>query len=182
MAPVFGARSPSGVFVDATRWAGTRSSARIGDTRVLGRLATAQGMTAPSVITADPFTAAYGDFAWAGAVTYFAWDDWSAHPGFRKWWPVYNDAYRTLVERGVKVAAVSEPLRARVGGDERGVVVPNAVDPHEWSVPGSPPTSLGRLPPPRIVYVGALDERLDVEAVAGTRAGSRTAPSSSSAR
>jgi hypothetical protein len=136
--------------------------------RALGQLATTQGMTAPSVITADPFTAAYGDFAWAAAVTYFAWDDWSAHPAFRKWWPAYDDAYRRLVERGVKVAAVSEPLRARVAGDERGVVVPNAVYPREWSVPGSPPSSFGRLPPPRIVYVGALDERLDVEAVTAT--------------
>ena len=132
--------------------------------RILGRLASSQGMTRPSVITADPF----GDFGWAGPVTYFAWDDWSAHPAFRKWWPEYDDAYRRLVARGVRVAAVSETLRERICRDARGVVVPNAVDPREWAQPGPPPPSFGRLSPPRILYVGALDERLDVEAVVGT--------------
>jgi glycosyltransferase involved in cell wall biosynthesis len=136
--------------------------------RVLRRLASDQGMTRPSVITADPFTAAFGDFGWAGAVTYFAWDDWAAHPAFRKWWHAYDDAYRRLVERGVRVAAVSEPLLHRICRDGRGIVVPNAVDPREWAQPAPAPHSFRRLAPPRVLYVGALDERLDVAAVAAT--------------
>jgi glycosyltransferase involved in cell wall biosynthesis len=125
-------------------------------------------MTRPAVITANPFTAAYGNFGWARSVTYFAWDDWSAHPAFEKWWPRYDDAYARLRDRDVRIAAVSEPLRARIAGDDRGVVVPNAVDPREWTIPGSPPPALASTDPPRIVYVGALDTRLDVDAVAAT--------------
>ena len=136
--------------------------------RAMRDLAREHDITDPAVITANPFTAAYGDFEWARSVTYFAWDDWSAHPAFVKWWPRYDDAYARLRDRGVRVAAVSEPLRERVAGHDAGVVVPNAVDPREWNTPGSPPASLAAAAPPRIVYVGALDSRLDVDAVEAT--------------
>jgi glycosyltransferase involved in cell wall biosynthesis len=134
----------------------------------LGDLAGLLAMTRPAVITANPFTAAYGNFGWARSVTYFAWDDWSAHPAFERWWPRYGDAYARLRDRGVRIAAVSEPLRARIARDDRGMVVPNAVDPREWKVPGSPPAAFASAAPPRILYVGALDTRLDVAAVAAT--------------
>jgi|SoiMethySBSTD1v2_1073268.scaffolds.fasta_scaffold126888_3 glycosyltransferase involved in cell wall biosynthesis len=137
--------------------------------RTLGNLAGSLAMTRPTVITANPFTAAYGDFGWARTVTYFAWDDWSAHPAFEKWRPQYDDAYARLREHGVRIAAVSEPLRARVAGGDGGVVVPNAVDGREWTVPSSPaPPVLAAAAPPRILYVGTLDGRLDVDAVIAT--------------
>jgi glycosyltransferase involved in cell wall biosynthesis len=136
--------------------------------RTLSDLAGALAMNRPSVITANPFTAAYGDFGWARSVTYFAWDDWSAHPAFAKWWPRYDEAYARLRDRDVRIAAVSEPLRARVAGSDGGVVVPNAVDRREWVAPDPPPASFGAAAPPRILYVGALDGRLDVDAVAAT--------------
>jgi teichuronic acid biosynthesis glycosyltransferase TuaH len=136
--------------------------------RTLCDLAGLLAMSRPAVITANPFTAAYGSFGWARSVTYFAWDDWSAHPAFEKWWPRYDDAYARLREQGVRIAAVSEPLRARVAGDDGGVVVPNGVDPREWMTPGSPPAFFGAAVPPRILYVGVLDGRLDVDAVAAT--------------
>jgi len=135
--------------------------------QTLGNLARLLAMTSPAVITANPFTAAYGDFGWASSVTYFAWDDWSAHPAFAKWWPRYDDAYARLRDRGVRVAAVSEPLRSRVAGDG-GVVVPNAVNGREWMSPSQPPAVLATAALPRILYVGVLDTRLDVAAVAAT--------------
>jgi teichuronic acid biosynthesis glycosyltransferase TuaH len=136
--------------------------------RAMRRLAHEHHMTDPAVVTASPFTAAYGDFEWAQSVTYFAWDDWSAHPAYEKWWPRYDDAYARLRDRGVRVAAVSEPLRERVAGPGAGVVVPNAVDAGEWNAPGSPPAAIAAAAPPRILYVGALDARLDVHAVEAT--------------
>jgi glycosyltransferase involved in cell wall biosynthesis len=136
--------------------------------RTLCDLAGSLAMSRPAIITANPFTAAYGNFGWARTVTYFAWDDWSAHPAFAKWWPRYDDAYARLRDRGVRIAAVSEPLRARIAGDDGGVVVPNAVDRREWSAPGPPPADFAALGSPRLLYVGALDGRLDVDAVAAT--------------
>ena len=136
--------------------------------RTLCDLAGHLAMTRPAVITANPFTAAYGNFGWARSVTYFAWDDWSAHPAFAKWRARYDDAYARLRDRGVRIAAVSEPLRARVAGDDGGVVVANAVDRREWAAPGQAPPEFAASAPPRILYVGALDGRLDVDAVAAT--------------
>ena len=136
--------------------------------RTLRDLADSLAMSRPAVITANPFTAAYGNFGWARSLTYFAWDDWSAHPAFEKWWPRYDEAYSLLRDRGVRIAAVSEPLRARVAGNDGGIVVPNAVDRREWAAPSAPPPVLASAAPPRILYVGVLDTRLDVDAVAAT--------------
>ena len=137
--------------------------------RTLRDLAGELAMSRPAVITANPFTAAYGHFGWARSVTYFAWDDWSAHPAFEKWRPHYDEAYARLLEHGVRIAAVSEPLRARVGGDHDGIVVPNAVDGREWADASLPaPPVLAAAAPPRILYIGSLDGRLDVDAVVAT--------------
>jgi glycosyltransferase involved in cell wall biosynthesis len=44
-------------------------------------------------------------------------------------------------------------------------VVPNGVDPEEWLRIPPPPEWFARLPGPRLLYVGTLDSRLDVDAV-----------------
>ena len=44
--------------------------------------------------------------------------------------------------------------------------MPNAVDPGEWSLPPSPPAWFEALPGPRLLYVGSLESRIDVAAVA----------------
>jgi glycosyltransferase involved in cell wall biosynthesis len=43
-------------------------------------------------------------------------------------------------------------------------VVPNGVDPELWADPPRPPDWWLRLPGPRLLYIGTLDRRLDVEA------------------
>jgi len=37
------------------------------------------------------------------------------------------------------------------------------VDPGEWLAPGAPPEWFARLPGPRLLYVGSLDSRVDVD-------------------
>jgi len=44
-------------------------------------------------------------------------------------------------------------------------VVPNGVDPAEWQPPWAEVPWLNSLPRPRIVYVGAVHSRLDIDAV-----------------
>jgi glycosyltransferase involved in cell wall biosynthesis len=97
-------------------------------------------------------------------VTYFAYDDWSAHPGFTRWWPAYELAYARLRDSDVRVAAVSQVL-LDVIRPQLGRVVANGVDANEWRAPAPPPDWFSALPGPRLLYVGVLDHRLDIAAV-----------------
>src|SRR5207253_11108655 len=47
-----------------------------------------------------------------------------------------------------------------------GIVVPNGVDPEEWSRAQPAPDWFRALPGPRLLYVGSLESRVDVEALA----------------
>jgi glycosyltransferase involved in cell wall biosynthesis len=134
--------------------------------RRLERRSRRLGMSRPSVITSDPFTAAYGDFTWAGPLTYFAYDDWAAHPAFRRWRSQYDAAYARIRERHVRVVAVSDVLLDRIGPDAPACVVPNGIDPEEWRAPTPAPSWFSALPRPRMLYTGVLDHRLDISALA----------------
>ena len=60
---------------------------------------------------------------------------------------------------------MSRAIVNRIAPRGPAAVVPNGVDPDEWLEPGSPPGWLTALPRPRFVYVGALDARLDIDAM-----------------
>lgn len=135
--------------------------------RRLREAASDLGLVSPAVVTANPLVAAYCPFAWASSVTYFARDDWLSYSGRREYWPAYAAAYRQIRDAEIGVAAVSAQIIERI--DPRGphVVVPNAVDPAEWLGPTPPaPAWLERIPQPRAIYVGTIDDRVDVEGVA----------------
>jgi glycosyltransferase involved in cell wall biosynthesis len=140
-----------------------RTHARFG--RKLERACRRLGMSLPSVITSDPFTAAFGDFSWAGPVTYFAYDDWAAHPAFRRWRAHYDAAYARIRERHIRVVAVSDVLLDRIAPEAPALVVPNGIDPDEWRTPKPPPEWFTELRRPRMLYTGVLDHRLDVDAL-----------------
>jgi len=133
--------------------------------RRLERMASRLRMHEPTVVTSDPFTAAFGDFAWAGPVTYFAYDDWAAHPAFGRWHSSYELAHRRIRERRIRVVAVSGVLLERIAPEGPGQVVPNGVDPEEWRAPEAPPAWFSALGRPRMVYSGVLDQRLDTTAL-----------------
>lgn len=153
--------------------------------RSIERGALDMGLESPVVITTHPLVAGFADLSWARAVTYYALDDWTEHPGYRPWWAPYRESYRRIRERGHRVAAVSAPLLARLAPGGAGLVVPNGLEPTEWEGEGSlrdrdgsvrwsseaaaarrPADSVARplgVAGPLVVYAGTLDARLDVD-------------------
>jgi len=130
--------------------------------RTMERGAKKMGLDNPVVITTHPLVAAFADLAWARSVTYYALDDWSVHPAYRRWWPAYHEAYRRIRRNGNKVAAVSGALLERLSPTGVGLVVPNGLEPLEWSGEREPVGSGAEGDQPLLIYVGTLDDRLDV--------------------
>jgi teichuronic acid biosynthesis glycosyltransferase TuaH len=131
----------------------------------LARAAARLGAVRPAVITTSPFVAGFAPLRWAGRVTFYAWDDWASGVPVRRWWPAYEEAYDRVSRSGRGVVAVSDAIMQRIRPRGPGAVVPNGLAPEEWRAPGSPPSWFARLPRPRILYVGSLDDRLDCTAV-----------------
>jgi teichuronic acid biosynthesis glycosyltransferase TuaH len=129
----------------------------------LRRAARRMGLERPAVITANPLLAGFGRFDWAGPVTFYAIDDWTAYHPHRRWWPGYRAAFERLRERERRVCAISETVLERLAPSGRGIVVPNGLEPAEWERPAPPPGWFADSPGPRLLYVGSLDDRLDVE-------------------
>lgn len=124
-----------------------------------------RGLQHPAVITTHPLIAGFAPLEWASSITFYAYDDLAASPPLRRLWPAYREAYRRIRRRGSAVAAVSAALLEEIGPSGPRAVVPNAVDPSEWSSPGPAPRWFTELPGPRLLYVGSLDSRVDVEAL-----------------
>jgi len=131
----------------------------------LGRRARELGLSAPAMITTNPFYAAWAPLEWTGPVTYYAFDDWAGYDQHAKWWLDYERAYKAIKARGHRVVAVSRHLLERIDPTGIGAVVPNGIVADEWQSPGPAPAWLDALPHPRILYTGAIHVRLDVEAV-----------------
>jgi glycosyltransferase involved in cell wall biosynthesis len=133
--------------------------------RWIRRAAERHGHRRPAVVTAHPLLAGFGRFEWARSVTFYAIDDWTAYPPHRRWWPAYRAALERMRSSGRRVCAVSDAVMAGVAPTGPSAVVPNGVDPAEWASPGDAPRWFGGLGSPRLLYVGSLDERLDVAAL-----------------
>ena len=129
------------------------------------RAAERLGLHKPAIITTHPLLAGFADFDWAGPVTYYATDDLAAHPPLRDWWPAYAVAYARVRELGRRVVGVSAKAAGSVD-PIGGVVVPNGIEPDEWLARSLPPAWFTALPGPRLLYVGTLDPRVEVEALA----------------
>ncbi len=130
------------------------------------RHAARMGMRHPTVITANPLLAGFGRFGWAGPVTFFATDDWLAYEPHRRWWRAYEESFRRVHETGRRVCAVSPAALERINPTGPALVVPNGLDPAEWQgVPAAPPAWSATSGRPLLLYVGSLDDRLDVAAL-----------------
>jgi teichuronic acid biosynthesis glycosyltransferase TuaH len=132
--------------------------------RSLRRAAERYGLDRPHVVTANPLVAGFCAFDWADRVTFFCRDDWLSATTHEFLWPAFDDAYRRIAASGRTVVAVSQQIIDRIGPQGPGHVLPNGVEPAEWeaSQPAEPDW-LSEIPHPRAIYVGTLDQRLDVE-------------------
>jgi glycosyltransferase involved in cell wall biosynthesis len=130
--------------------------------RAMERRARAMGMEEPVVITTQPLLAGFAELSWARAVTYYALDDWTVHPAYRRWWEAYRESYELIRSRNRRVAAVSRPLLERLDPQAPGAVVANGLEPSEWTGPLQAPGFIGGLARPLLVYAGTLDSRLNI--------------------
>lgn len=140
------------------------------------RAARRRGLERPAFITTHPLVPGFADLDWAESITYYAYDDLAASPPLRRWWPAYEETYRRTRERGHRVVAVADAIIERIAPTGPYAVVPNGVDPAEWLSPGAPPEWFAQLPAPRLLYVGSLDSRVDVDQLVRT---ARAFPSAS---
>jgi teichuronic acid biosynthesis glycosyltransferase TuaH len=125
-----------------------------------------RGLVQPAVITTHPLVAGFAPLEWASSVTYYAYDDLAELPELRRFRPAILEAYRRVRELGRGVAAVSPAILDVIRPTGPGIVVPNGVDPGEWSSPQPTPDWFRSLPGPRLLYVGSLESRVDVGALA----------------
>jgi teichuronic acid biosynthesis glycosyltransferase TuaH len=131
--------------------------------RAAGRL----GFERPAVITANPFLAGFGAFEWAGPVTFYAWDDWTSDFQRPHLVPAFQRSFAEVRAKRRRVCAVTETALKRIEPTGRHAVIPNGIEPTEWRSVGEPPPEwFARLPRPRLLYVGSLQNRVDVEQVA----------------
>jgi glycosyltransferase involved in cell wall biosynthesis len=133
--------------------------------RRLRRVAERAGLERPAVITSQPLLAGFAELEWAGPVTLYASDDLAAHRDYQRWREGLQAAYREVGKRGRRVCAVSNAILERIDPQGPAAVVPNGVDPNLWLEPEAVPTWFSELPGPRLLYVGTLDDRLDVDAL-----------------
>jgi teichuronic acid biosynthesis glycosyltransferase TuaH len=127
--------------------------------RAAGRL----GMESPAVITAHPLVAGFGSFEWARSVTYYAWDDWTASVPHQRWWPAFDEAHQRLRDTGRRVCAVSDAALRSIAPSGPHAVIPNGIEPSEWSTLQPAPEWFAAKPSPRLLYVGSLEGRIDCE-------------------
>lgn len=129
------------------------------------RAALRQGFERPVIVTANPLLAGFGDFGWAGPVTYYGWDDVVAYEPRRRWLKADLEAYRRIRANRRRVVAVTSEIIDRISPTGPHAVVPNAVNEEEWLEPTEPPRWFAELPSPRLLYVGSLQSRIDVEQI-----------------
>jgi glycosyltransferase involved in cell wall biosynthesis len=139
---------------------------------LLGRaLAGARGERAPgpkpaSLVTYNPFVAAFCDAPWISNVVYFGQDDWATDERVAQWADLYRKAYKRMDDRGATIFGVSEELAARMS--PRASVVPNGVIADVWRPRYPVPSRIAALPGPRAIYTGSFTDRLDATLVENT--------------
>jgi glycosyltransferase involved in cell wall biosynthesis len=124
--------------------------------------ATRLGFERPAVITGNPLLAGFGDLGWAGPVTFYAWDDWTSDFHRPHLIPAFEQSFADVRAQQRRVCAVSEAILTRIGPTGAHAVIPNGIEPAEWRDLGHPPDWFANLPRPRLLYVGSLENRVDV--------------------
>jgi glycosyltransferase involved in cell wall biosynthesis len=129
--------------------------------RSVERAAEKMGLRQPAIVTTHPLIAGYCDFDWAGPVTYHATDDLTAYPPLERWATAFERSFERIRATRRRTVAVTGAALRKVDPSGPSAVIPNGIDPAEWGDPGEPPAWFADLPRPRMLYVGALDGRMD---------------------
>ncbi|WP_018634720.1 glycosyltransferase [Parafrankia elaeagni] len=132
----------------------------------VARTARDRGLREPVLIATNPFHAAAAAETgrWRTGV-FYCWDDFAAHPAFSRWQPALLDCYQRISRGGMPVVAVTEAIIRRIDPRGPALVLPNGVEPAEWTSPGPVPPWYAALPRPLLLYIGALGPRLDLPAL-----------------
>ena len=94
-------------------------------------------------------------------------DDWTAHPQKRHIRRAVLDGYRIANSEADVIFAVSEPLTRKLARTrDRVYLQPNGVDFELFGSDPETPADIISLPRPVFGYVGVMQERLDVDAIA----------------
>jgi glycosyltransferase involved in cell wall biosynthesis len=133
--------------------------------RSIRRVAEQRGLERPAVIVTHPLIAGFGNFDWAGPVTYYANDDLTAFPPLAPWRPAFEESFARMRAGGRRTVALTPKSLASVGPGGPAAIVPCGIEPEEWMRPAAAPRWFLDLPGPRLLYVGTLDERIDAAAV-----------------
>jgi glycosyltransferase involved in cell wall biosynthesis len=122
------------------------------------------GLGRPAVITTHPLAAGLPDYGWARSVTFYAIDDWLAHPRRRQWFPAYEASFAQFNATGRRLCAVSQVIVDRMSPTGPALVVPNGVEREEWLADPAALAPDGRDPKgTQLLYAGTLDSRLDIQ-------------------
>ena len=136
--------------------------------RGIRRAALRHGLERPVIVTANPFLAGFGDFSWAGPVTFYSWDEFACSgtpENGDRWFATTLESYRELRAKRRRVVSVSPQIIERIEPTGLHAVAPNGVDAAEWQRLPPPPAWFAALPSPRLLYVGGLQSRIDVEQI-----------------
>ena len=79
--------------------------------------------------------------------------------------PAFNDSFAEVRAKRRRVCAVAGGARS-IGPTGPHAVIPNGIEPAESRNMGEPPDWFARLPRPRLLYAGSLDNRRGVDQVA----------------
>ncbi len=131
----------------------------------IAKAAARAGLRRPKVLCLNPLAAGFADFSWADGVTFFAEDDLAVCDTMAPWSEAIQEAYRRIAAAGIAVGAVSDAIVERIAPRGPSAVVPNGVEPAEWRDLPAPPAWLTDLPGPKVLYLGIVNDRLDLDAV-----------------
>ncbi|MDT3443504.1 glycosyltransferase [Pseudofrankia sp. BMG5.37] len=123
------------------------------------------GLRDPVLIATHPFHAAAArQDHWRRRI-YYGWDDFASYAPHARWHEAIRDSYRRISEHALPVAAVTPAIIRTIDPRGPGLVLPNGVEPAEWSSPGPVPPWFAALAHPILLYTGTLGQRLDLDAL-----------------
>jgi teichuronic acid biosynthesis glycosyltransferase TuaH len=158
-------------FVRPRRWRRTDSHDRSSAVRTYQRLDRwladrneALGWPEAVLVSCHPVLAAVADRSRWADVVYYGWDDWLTYPPMAAARDLMAWSYDEMASRDVNVVGVTQAIVDRVGAS-RSAVVPNGISLADYASPAQTPGWFDALDRPVAFYAGALEDRVDVEAL-----------------